>query len=183
MIFFRFFILLAFGSLNILNIQMTFAQESEEDLEKKVKSAYIFKFGNYVTWPEKTFADSLSPIIIGVLGDEPIAKELEKIAASHKTANRPVIVKRLKANDNFSVVHILYVSNPLMKQLATYQQTLQSPPTLYITDSLEGIKEGGVINFVKDDNRIRFDISIPAAELNKIHLDASLFTVAKNVLK
>ena len=41
---------------------------------------------------------------------------------------------------------------------------------------------GGVINFVLDDNRVRFEINQKAAEAAHLKLSARLLTVAKLVL-
>ena len=160
-----------------------FAQLSGENLEQNIKSAYIFKFGNYVTWPEKTFAEPSSPIIIGIVEDETIAAELEKIAADRKTGGRPVVIKRLFPQVFPSEVHILYVSNTAKNYLALYQNSLNHPSTLYITNTEEGFTLGSIINFVRDDDRIRFDVSLIAAENHKIKLDGSLLTVARHVIK
>ncbi len=159
------------------------AKDAGDDLQSQVKSAYIFKFANYITWPEKSFADLLSPVVIGVVDDEVIATELEKIAGSYTAANRTVLIRRLTAKQVSPEVHILYLNATSTAYLEFYQKMLHHPSTLYITDTVEGLNLGGVINFVRDDNRIRFDVSLPAAEKNKIKLDGSLLTVARNVLK
>ncbi len=164
------------------NIQSATAQESGEDLERQVKSAFIFKFGNYVTWPETTFGEASSPIIIGIVDNESVAAELEKIATGHTAGNRPVVVKRLNGNDQISEVHILYIANDPAKYISKYKDVLQQPSTLYITDIVEGLSSGSVINFVRDENRIRFDVSLPAAEKSKIKLGGSLLTVARHVV-
>ncbi len=168
----------------VSHIQPAFALETGEDLERQVKSAFIFKFGNYVTWPEKSFAEATSPIIIGIVNDELMATEIEKIAAGYTAGNRPVVVKRLNLHpaDAASAVHIMYLNDASTKYIDVYQKALLQPPTLYITDTVEGLNSGGVINFVRDDSRVRFDVSMPAAAQNNLKLDSSLLTVARHVL-
>lgn len=158
-------------------------KESDEILERQVKSAYIFKFGNYITWPDNVFTDATSPIIIGVVEDDSVAGELERVAAAgNLTGNRPVVIKKLQANDMSIDVHILYVSSNADKIISAYQNTHLQSATLYITNVEKGLSTGSVINFVQDNNRLRFDVSLPAAEHNKIKLDASLLTVARQVI-
>jgi uncharacterized protein DUF4154 len=179
----RLIAIVTFSFFNVFNcIETAFAEELNESLESQVKSAYIFKFCNYITWPETAFAEPASPIVIGVVGSELIANELEKIAANRLSGNRRVVIKRLDVTVIHSMVHILYLSNHYSKYMDSYRNALQMPPTLYITDTLEGLSFGSVINFVRDNDRVRFDISLKAAEQNKIKLDGSLLTVARNVL-
>ncbi len=174
----------AFLLISILGfyVQSAFAVGSSESLERQVKSAYIFKFGNYIAWPDNLFADTNSPIIIGVVEDPLLANELEKIAIGHKTGNRTAIIKKLNAKNMDTEVHILYVANDASKLLNAYRSTHPQVPTLYITDTTEGLAMGSIINFAHDDNRLRFDVSLRAAEQNKIKLDASLLTVARQVI-
>lgn len=176
--------LAAFLLLSVLGFttQHAYAEGTNEALERQVKSAYIFKFGNYITWPENLFADGASPIIIGVIDDESLASELEKIAAGHQSGNRPVIIKKLNVKNLNMDVHILYVGNDANKLLTSYKNLHSGAPTLYITDALDGLSNGSIINFVHENNRVRFDVSLPAAEQNKIKLDASLLTVARQVI-
>jgi hypothetical protein len=159
-----------------------FAQDATE-LERQVKAAYIFKFGNYVHWPDKTFADASSPMVIGIVDDEPLADELERISIGHTTGNRPAVIRRLNAKSAEERVHILYITQDINKYLSTYLTTFQQAPTLIITDAVDGLNAGSIINFVHENNRLRFDVSLRAMELYKIKLDASLLTVARQVAK
>ncbi|MBA3697153.1 MAG: YfiR family protein [Methylotenera sp.] len=182
MSYFRLTLILVLGAMSILmNIQPAYA--ASEDLERQVISAYIFKFGNYITWPDNTFADSSSPIIIGIVEEESIANELETIASGHLTGNRSVIIKKLNPQNMNTDVHILYVPSGATKLLTTYRNAHPGAATLYITNTAAGLNSGGTINFVRDNNRLRFDVSLPAAEQNRIKLDASLLTVTRQVLK
>lgn len=162
--------------------QSALAEEAVPDLERQVKSAYIFKFGNYVTWPDKTFADASSPMIIGIVDDELIADELEKISVSHTSGNRPAVIKRLNAKNVEEKVHVLYVAQDINKYLSAYIAA-HKEATLLITDAVDGLSTGSIINFVHENNRLRFDVSLRAMEQQKVKLDASLLTVARQVVK
>ncbi len=164
-------------------VQPAFAEQPDAELELRVKSTYIFKFGNYIKWPDKTFSDSASPIIIGIIGDDLVAEELNKIAIRHTVGNRPVVIKHVHEKNLNESVHILYIANDVKKFLTDYRNAHPQSPTLYISDTIDGIAMGSAINFVRDNNRLRFDVSLPAAEQSNIKLDASLLTVARKVIK
>lgn len=175
--------LIVFILLSLLGMYAQFANAQESTpLERQVKSAYIFKFGNYIVWPDNLFPDATSPIVIGIVDDDLLANEMEKLANGHMTGNRPAIIKKLNAKNMNADVHILYAANDGGKLLTNYKNAHPQSPTLYITDATDGFSTGSVINFVHDNNRLRFDVSLPAAEQNRIKLDASLLTVARQVI-
>jgi hypothetical protein len=76
----------------------------------------------------------------------------------------------------------MYLNNASTEYISVYQKASLHTATLYITDTEEGLKSGGVINFVRDSDRIRFDISMPAAAQNNLKLGGSLLNVARNVV-
>lgn len=164
-------------------VQPAFAAEPGAELERQVKSAYIFKFGNYVRWPDKAFADAASPIVIGIIGDDLVAEELDKIAHKHSAGDRPVVIKHVSEKNLNEGVHILYIAHDVKKYLTDYRSANPQASTLYVTDTTDGITMGSAINFVRENERLRFDVSLPATEQNNIKLDASLLTVARRVIK
>ncbi|PPC94079.1 MAG: hypothetical protein CTY33_05755 [Methylotenera sp.] len=167
----------------VILVQPAFAEQPDAELERQVKSTYIFKFGNYIKWPDKAFSGPASPIVIGIIGDDLVAEELNKIATRHTAANRPVIIKQVNEGNLNEGVHILYIANDVKKYLTDYRNAHPHSPTLYISDTDDGIAMGSTINFVRVNDRLRFDVSLPATEQSNIKLDASLLTVARKVIK
>lgn len=171
----------------VMHIQHAYSLDATETLtetlERQVISAYIFKFGNYVIWPDKTFEDANSPMVIGVFDDEGVAKELERISAGHTSGNRPVHIQRINAKNLSTDVHILYLPKDVTSNLAAYRKAHPLAAVLFITNTTDGLSQGGIINFVRDNNKLRFDVSLIAAEENKIKLDASLLTVTRQIIK
>jgi hypothetical protein len=174
-------LLLVLILLSAMVVPSAYAQDSS-DLERKVKAAYIFKFGNYIKWPDKTFADASSPMVIGIVDDEPLAEELERISIGHTTGNRPAVIKRLTSENVADKVHVLYIAQDINQYLSSYINAYPSP-TLFISDAVDGLHAGSIINFVHENNRLRFDVSLRTMELHKIKLEASLLTVARQVIK
>lgn len=162
-------------------MQNVYALESGDDLERQVIAAYIYKFGDYISWPENTFRDTTSPIIIGVVDDEIVANELNKISQSHLLGNHPVVIKKLSSKNLVEDVHILYIANETTKSMTEYRTLHPQLPVLYISNTLDGLQSGSVINFVHDNNRLRFDISLATADINKIKISAPLLMVARKI--
>lgn len=52
--------------------------------EEQVKAAYIFNFATFTTWPESAFSSSESPVVIGIVGDDPFGIFLDEIVSGEK---------------------------------------------------------------------------------------------------
>ena len=60
----------------------------------RVEAAYLFKFTDFVTWPEQSFAAGDSPIVVTVVADESLARDLELAAAGKQVQGRSLRVSR-----------------------------------------------------------------------------------------
>lgn len=168
----------------LLHSPYVHAEEADaQALVHQVKAAYLFKFGNYVEWPADAFPSGSSPVVIGVVGDDMIAEELARIALSRGMGKRAVSVKRLQLGDSASGIHMLFIGSSADQPISQWLAPLQGQPVLCVTEAPNGPPPGSVINFVLDDNRVRFDVSLPAAERKGLKLGASLLAVAREVKK
>ncbi|MGB9110438.1 MAG: YfiR family protein, partial [Telluria sp.] len=54
---------------------------------------------------------------------------------------------------------------------------------LTVTAAEGGLEQGSIINFRTVDERVRFELSLDAAEQSGLRLNSRLFSVATNVVK
>lgn len=151
------------------------------DVELQVKAAYLFKFGGYVEWPERAFATASGPIRIGVLGSPTLADELTQTVAGRVINGRQISVQKLKPGDSLAGIHILFVSNTNNDKLAEILASIKGQPILTVTESDQGLAQGGIINFVVVDGKLRFEISPKAAQLCSLNISARLLSAALKV--
>ncbi|HEX4986750.1 MAG TPA: YfiR family protein [Burkholderiales bacterium] len=149
------------------------------DIEQRVKAAFLFKFGGYVEWPDGVFAGKDSPLVIGVAGADSMAEELTQLVAGRTMNGRSVTVRRIRAGEPVTNVHVLFVGRPEMARLGEF--VAQARPVLTVTDTEKGFSQGSVINFVVADNRVRFEVSLDAARRNGLKIGAPLLSVAMRV--
>src|SRR5260221_4758572 len=65
------------GLLLALSMESSMARAQESSLEYAIKGAYLFKFGDFVEWPEAVFAQPNAPFVIGILGEYPFGPNLD----------------------------------------------------------------------------------------------------------
>jgi hypothetical protein len=141
-----------------------------------VKAAFLYHFAGYVEWPESR---SNAPLVIGVVGDAGVSEELRRILPGRTIGNRGLRVRDLEPAEDFTGVDILYIARPFMPVLsrAANQRYL-----LIVTDEMaDGLESGAIINFVNVDRRIRFEISMRAADQAGLRLSARLLSAALRV--
>jgi len=151
-------------------------------LERRVKAAFLYKFLGYAEFPPGAFLDSSSPVTIGVAGADDLAAELARAVAGRTINNRPVVVRVLRDTDLQVPLHLLFVGGADPARVGRMVRQA-SGAMLVVTECEDGLQQGSVINFRIIDERVRFDVSLDAAERNGIKLSSRLLTVANRVRK
>lgn len=159
------------------------AQPAGAALERSVKAAFMVKFLGYAEFPASAFGDAAAPVLIGVAGSDDMAAELGRIVAGRTVNNRPVVIRHFKDGDNIGAVHLLFVAGADCGLAARVLRQAPPGPVLAVTECGSGLLAGSVINFRIVEERVRFDVSLDAADKNNIKLSSRLLTVANHVSK
>lgn len=150
--------------------------------ERQVKAAYIYKFASYVEWPVAAFARSDSPLVIGVMGADMLAEELEHTVVGRTVSGRSFSVRRLSLSDSLAGVHILFIGKAAVRaQIAEMLAVAKGQPVLTITDSPEYYSSGTMINFILADNRLRFEVALRPVSYSGLKISARMLGAAYKV--
>lgn len=148
--------------------------------ETSVKAAFIYQFLSYIEWPAGRLAEN-APITIGVLGAEHIATELRQIAAGRTVDDHPVQVKVLARNAPLDGVHVLFIGEAAARTQSVLASNAVARRIVTVTENKETTPEGCIINLVMVEGRVRFDVSLPAAQRAGVKLSSRLLSVARAV--
>jgi len=149
------------------------------DREYKLKAAFLYKFATYFTWPESSFESAESPFVIGILGPNPVGRNLRRIAAVKKINGRKIVIRDFKTSEDVNDCHILFISKSVKS--ATQQKVikeLSNRNILFVGETLDFLKLGGVIDLVVQENHIRIYISKSAYEREGLKTSAQFLRVA-----
>lgn len=149
--------------------------------DSAVKAAFLYKFGNFVDWPADAFPSAAAPLVIGVFGDESVASELEQITRGRTVQGRSVQVRRIRAGDEVSQMHILFAGGARTASVREVMTAARGPVLTVVDDAGTGVGAGAVLQFSHQEGRIRFDASLTAARTRGIRLGARLLEVAQEV--
>jgi len=157
------------------------AQSDSRVAEVQIKTAFLYKFGGFVQWPPAAFAKD-APFAIGVLGADDVAAALEQVTADRTVQGRPVVVRRLRRGDSLAGLHVLFIGQAETPRLAETLAAAKGQALLTVTESDNAISHGSVINFVGEDQKVRFDIALPSAERGQLKISSRLLAVARRVI-
>ena len=150
--------------------------------EYRVKAAFLYKFGSYIEWPDRSFLRLDSPIAIGVTGADAVADELAQIVAGRSVNGRAVQVRKLRPGDPIAGLHVLFIGRAHGGRLAEILAAAKGLALLTVTESDEALELGSTINFVVVDDKVRFDVAPPPAESGNLKISARLLGVARKVV-
>nr|WP_315398541.1 YfiR family protein [uncultured Duganella sp.] len=148
--------------------------------ERAVKADFLTKFLGYVDFPAGPL-DPGTPYVVGVAGADDIAAELIRITSGRTVNNHTVVVRRIQGGDGAGGLHLLFVGADADE--AALVKAAQLAGALSVTESSTGIEAGSVINFVLADERVRFEVSLAAADRARLKLSSRLLSVAYAVRK
>ncbi|HEX7810655.1 MAG TPA: YfiR family protein [Burkholderiales bacterium] len=139
-----------------------------------VKAAYLFHFAGYVEWQPQSLPGTLT---IGIIGDRGVAAELRRILPGRSIGVRNLKVREMAAADDLSGVQILFVGQDDTASIPALAEKARKLHIVLVSDDA-GLDRGSVINFVTADRRVRFEISLRAAEQAGIKISSRLLSAA-----
>src|SRR5690242_20262730 len=144
-----------------------------------VKAAFLHRFASYVEWPSEALRDG--PFVIAVYDADEVAMHLDELLPSLAVQGRPAEVRRITSANELDGVHILYVGPGSAARARELREAAITRPILLVTDGEDGLAGGAIINFLVMGNRVRFEVSLTAAERARLRIDSALLPVAARV--
>lgn len=149
--------------------------------EYELKAAFLYSFTKFVDWPPSAFHDDRSSLRLCILGQDPFGGSLQAIARE-EVAGRKVTVLRSGVLSDPSGCQILFVSRSEEGRLAAILAAVRGAPVLTVSEMEGFLEEGGIINFVQQGSKIRFEINQGSAERAGIKISSKLLRLATRVV-
>ncbi len=151
--------------------------------EYQVKAAFLFNFTKFVEWPAEKFLAPDDPIVIGVLGRNPFGTALEETVKGKSVNGRALHIKVVRTVAEIKGVHVLFVAASEDHRMGEVGSALQAGRVLGVGESAAFLACGGVIRFVLEGAKLRFDIDMGSADLAQVTVRAQLQDLARDVKK
>src|SRR5438094_3410368 len=143
--------------------------------EYEIKAAYLYNFIKYVDWP--SYGDTIT---IGVLGGNPFGTALAPLDGKIVKGRR-LLIKEVDSLRDAQKCQIIFVSSSEKSRLQEIFENLKSARVLTVGETQGFASSGGIINFVEENNKVRFEINTDAAHRTGLNISSELLKLAKLV--
>jgi hypothetical protein len=157
-----------------------FAAQSGRPTQYDVEAVYLYQFGRFVAWPAQNAAPQ-DNFPICIMGRDPFGASLDSTIAGENINQLPLKASRIASVDDAKRCRILYISPSEDARLGAILQGLQQAPVLTVSDAPDFLSRGGMIQFVLQGNRVRFEINVSTAQKSGLTVSSDLLKVASSV--
>jgi hypothetical protein len=149
--------------------------------EYQVKATYLYNFGRFVRWPGTVPAGKADSFSVCVIGRDPFGSILDSTLAGEALDGKPVLLRRISKPQDAGECRILFISSTEEKHLDEILTALDQSGVLTVSDMPGFTRRGGMIQFVLDGDRVRFEINLTSTESARLTLSSELLKVAASV--
>jgi hypothetical protein len=145
-----------------------------------VKAAYLYNFGRFVEWPSSVTTKS-DVFNICILGQDPFGSALDHTFAGETISGKGIATKRISTPQEAVNCQILFMSSAEEGRLNKIIEAIDKGAVLTVSDMPQFSQRGGMIQFVLDGKKVRFEVNLTAVQRAGLTLSSELLKVATNV--
>ena len=176
------------------------------NLEYQVKAVFLYNFMKFIEWPDTSSsggadeAAKKEPIVLAVLGEDLFGRHLNDLA-KQTIKDRPIRVIRIEGFEQYKKARpkatleeyfreqqktiescrLLFVSRSEEKWMNEILAFTEKMRIITVSDMADFALKGGLIEFVIEENKIRFDINILSAKQKGLKVSSQLLQLARKV--
>lgn len=143
---------------------------------EEVKAAFLCSFSEFVEWP----GPASGTITIEIIGTDPFGRRLDETARARQ-GSRAIAIRRAHQLAAAGQREIAFISASELADLDAVLAKLAGSPVLTVSDIPGFAARGGMIGFVLEDRRVRFEINLAAAERAGLRISSRLLNLARLV--
>jgi len=145
--------------------------------ESELKVAFLYNFAKFIEWPPEALPPN-APMTLCVAGDAGVSEALDQTVKGRSINGHDIVVAKPALDASAKSCHLLYVSGLDAKRAQQLIQALAGAPVFVVSDFDRFAQSGGVANFFRDSDRMRFAINVDAAHRARLHVSSRLLALA-----
>ena len=172
---------LAIGGLALLALlapAIGVAATAPPSAEYQIKAVFLFNFTQFVDGPAPAFADPKTPLVIGILGEDPFGSYLDELVQGEKVGGRPMIIRRFRRGEAIDTCHILFIGRTETAHSNQTMLSLRGRSILTVGDADAFSRQGGMVRFVTEGGKIRLRINVEAAKAGGLTISSKILRSA-----
>lgn len=151
--------------------------------EYRIKSAFLYHFAQLVEWPPGTLNSGNASLNLCIFDDEPRLADLRSTIDGKPIGLRVFHVVLLSSSQELQSCNMLFFSRDEARRQGAILKRLRGQPVLTVGESADFLPNGGMIRFHIEENKIRFDINLGAADASHLKISSQLLLLASVVIR
>jgi hypothetical protein len=139
----------------------------------------VLNAARFVSWPTAAFGSADSPLVVGILGDNPFGSSLEDVVKGETVQQRRIVVRQVSLKEA-PTVQVLFITHSEHDHVEHILQALGNSSVLTISE-IEGFTQnGGMLGLALVNGKIRFDVNADAASRVKLKIGSQFLLLARS---
>ena len=157
------------------------AAVQEKPTIDQLEASVVMTFARFVEWPAQEFSSPAAAILVGVVGDEPLAAALEATSRGKAIAGRTMTVARMQWDSDFAGVHMVFLGEAEKRHVGVVLDRVRPRPVVTISAVPDFGRRGGMITLAFSEGRISFAVNSRATAQSGVRLSAFMLSHASKV--
>lgn len=153
--------------------------DSGVQTEYRIKALFLTRLARFVEWPPETFRGPETPLVIAILGKDPLGASLENVLSGKTLNGRPWVIVRAQHVQDALDSQILFISSSEGRREQHILEKLKGRSILTVGEKKDFIRHGGMVNLARDGNTFRFEINPDAGERVGIKISSQILSLAR----
>jgi hypothetical protein len=140
-----------------------------------VEAMFIYNFLRHISWPDATNGNNF---VIGVYGSSEIYNQLITYTNNRKIGTKSIQVKTISSPADAKACQLVFVPNSQSSKIAAIKAQMGNYPCLLIGEKEGSNAAGTTIEFLIQDNKLKFRVNEDRAKEQNLVLSRSLLDMA-----
>jgi hypothetical protein len=154
-------------------------RDADKDTTAILQANYLYNIAKLVEWKDPAMRNG--NFIIGVIGNANLYQELIKQYSTRTIGKQPIEVRKLPRSADVERCHLLFVGRTEISLLPDLYRNLAKAPTLLVTEYEGALDDGAVVNFVRVNNLLKYELSLANANKHGVVVGLTLRNLAHRV--
>jgi hypothetical protein len=154
--------------------------QSAKQREYEIKAAYLYNFIRYIDWPADTLPPAGGRITIGIVGDNPFGTAIDPLNGK-QIKGCTLVVKQIVEAKDLEQCQIVFICASEKLRLQEIFGELKESKALTVSEIDGFASKGGIINFIYERNKVRFEINPDTAKRAGLNVSSELLKLARLV--
>ena len=151
--------------------------------EYQVKAVFLYNLANFVKWPDSSLDANDDFFTIGILGDDPFGKALDRTVTDETVDGRAIRIVRYSdpAQLDKQRCQLLFIAMDLSQAYPGLYTKFGRMGILTVSDQDGFVNQGGMVNLLTSGKRIQLEINLDNASQAGLRISSKLLNLARVV--